>query len=124
MITPWLAVPPALQEQKMSEKMSKHGSISVRCDKAQQERIDTAAALTGVARNQFVFQAVLEKTDRVIGQERRISATAADLGMIMEQLENPPVPNRQLATMLAQYHEKVDNGTLATNASKPVTRDR
>ena len=105
----------------MSEKIAKHGRISVRCAKAQQERIETAAALTGVTMNQFMLQAALEKADRVIGQERRISANAADLSMIMEQLENPPAPNQQLATMLAQYHEKVDNGTLATNAGNPVT---
>lgn len=108
----------------MSEQIFERGRISARCGKEQQERIDTAAALTGATMNQFVLQAALEKADWVIERERRISASAADLEMIMAQLENPPAPNAMLTALLANYQEKVNNGILDTSARRPATPDR
>jgi uncharacterized protein (DUF1778 family) len=92
------------------------GRISLRCTKAQQERIATAATLTGATINQFVLQAALEKADLVIERERGIIVAEADAAMILALLENPPAPNEKLAALLASYKEKVDNGTLRTNA--------
>ncbi len=103
----------------MSELTLERGRISARCAKEQQERIDAAAALTGATINQFVLQAALEKADLVIERERRIAVTEADAAMIMALLENPSAPNEKLAALLANYKEKVDNGTFRTNAGHP-----
>lgn len=103
----------------MSELTLERGRISARCGKEQQERIDAAAALTGATINQFVLQAALEKADLVIERERRIAVTEADAAMIMALLENPSAPNEKLAALLANYQEKVDNGTFRTNAGHP-----
>lgn len=104
----------------MAELMLERGRISARCAKAQQETIDTAAAMTGATMNQFVLQAALEKAEQVIERERRIAASAQDAAMIMNLLENPPEPNAALATLLANYREKVSNGELHSSARLPM----
>lgn len=100
----------------MAETILERGRISARCAKAQQDTIDTAAALTGATMNQFVLQAALEKAEQVIERERRIAASAQDAAMIMALLENPPEPNAALASLLTNYREKVTNGELDTSA--------
>ena len=108
----------------MSELTFERGRISARCAKEQQDRIDTAATLTGATINQFVLQAALEKADWVIDRERHLTVTALDAAMIMSMLENPPEPNEKLAALLENYRTKVNNGTLDTSVGHPSTPDR
>jgi uncharacterized protein (DUF1778 family) len=103
----------------MAELLLERGRISARCAKAQQDTIDTAAALTGASINQFVLQAALEKAEQVIERERRIAASGQDAAMIMAMLENPPEPNAALASLLQDYREKVENGQLHSSARLP-----
>ena len=90
------------------------GRISARCARAQQERIEAAAALCGATANQFVLQAALEKAERVIERERVIVADGNDAAMIMNLLENPPSLNAALTGLLGNYKKKVGDGFIHT----------
>ncbi len=90
------------------------GRISARCARAQQERIEAAAALCGATANQFVLQAALEKAERVIERERVIVADRDDAAMIMNLLENPPSLNAAMTGLLSTYKKKVADGRINT----------
>lgn len=108
----------------MVESTMERGRISARCAKSQQEKIDTAAALSGATSNQFVLQAALEKAERVIERERAIFADPADAAMIMNLLENPPEPNAALSNLLENYKKKVKHGLIRSSAKSTRTSGR
>lgn len=97
---------------KMVGIVIERGRISARCAKEQQEKINTAAALSGATLNQFVLQASLEKAEQVIERERMIAVNAHDAAMIIDMLENPPEHNAALSDLLATYRKKVENGVI------------
>lgn len=104
----------------MDGQVMERGRISARCAKEQQERIDTAAALSGATLNQFVLQAALEKAEWVIDRERMVSVGKEDTARIMEMLENPPPPNAALSRLLTDYKKKVDDGLIVSSVQSAV----
>jgi uncharacterized protein (DUF1778 family) len=71
-----------------------------------QEKLQMAADLMGATLNQFVVQAAMEKAEKVIDSEERITLTRRESLRLMELLENPPPRNEKLQKLMAKYKER------------------
>jgi len=68
-----------------------------------QEKLQMAADLMGATLNQFVVQAAMEKADKVIDSEERITLTRRESLRLLELLENPPPRNEKFLKAQARY---------------------
>ena len=71
-----------------------------------QEKLQMAADLMGATLNQFVVQAAMEKAEKVVESEARITLTRRESLRLLELLENPPPWNDKLKKLMADYKER------------------
>ena len=102
----------------------KRGRIMARVPQHVHDTLQQAAGLLGVALNQFVVQAALNKAQRVIERERAIRLTGDDAAFLLKLLENPPAPNARLRRAFRHYksgNAGAEHSTIALQPrSKPV----
>lgn len=102
----------------MAHAIEERGRITARVSQSVQEKLQAAADLQGATLNQFVVQSALEKAERIIDRETTISLTRRDAAMLITMLENPSKPNAALLKTLERYKNKVENGSLRSNAGQ------
>ena len=71
-----------------------------------QEKLQMAAELVGATLNQFVVQAAMEKAEKVIDSEARITLTRRESLRLLELLENPPPRNEKFLKAQARYRRR------------------
>jgi len=68
-----------------------------------QEKLQMAAELMGTTLNQFVVQAAIEKADKVVENEARITLTRRESLRLLDMIENPPPRNEKFLQAQARY---------------------
>lgn len=94
------------------------GRITARMPQAIQDKLKEAVELTGATLSQFVVQSALERAELILEREKQICLTRADAAMLIDLLEHPPRANGALRKALKQYKNKVQDGTLDSNAGQ------
>lgn len=98
----------------MTTVSTDRGSITANVPLQIQETLETAAGMIGTTVSQFIIQIALREAERIIESERVIRLSAEDSKAFLDALDNPPVPNDKLMTVLqnhaAQYNDQT--GTL------------
>lgn len=77
--------------------------ITARVSVSVAEKINEAAELAGTTVNNFVVQAALKEAQRVIDREKTIYVSKNDAAMLLNLLENPPVPNAALTRAFERF---------------------
>ncbi|MFP5390872.1 MAG: DUF1778 domain-containing protein [Gammaproteobacteria bacterium] len=67
--------------------------ITARISASVAETLNAAAELTGTTLNGFVVQAALEKAQKIVDREKRITMSHHDAVMLLNLLDSPPKPN-------------------------------
>jgi uncharacterized protein (DUF1778 family) len=73
---------------------------------------DEAAELEGRSLSDIIIAATTEAVAEIIGRNRIIRVSQADMEQIMEGLRNPPEPNEALKEAAAAYRKAIETGEL------------
>lgn len=80
--------------------------ITARISTAVAEVLNSAAELTGTTLNGFVVQAALEKAQKIVDREKRITISRDDAAMLLNLLDNPPQPNEAMQRGFKRFMEE------------------
>lgn len=80
--------------------------ITARISSAVAEVLNSAAQLTGTTLNGFVVQVALEKAQKIVDREKRITISHDDAAMLLNLLDNPPKPNEALQRGFKRFMEQ------------------
>jgi len=69
------------------------------------ETLHRAAELSGATLNQFLVEAALKEAVQVIEREQRLSLSRKDAELLLNLLDNPPLPNEKLTVARQRYRE-------------------
>lgn len=88
--------------------MSTTASVRVtnRISQQLQEKLLLAADMMGATLNQFVIQAAAEKAEKMVENEQRLLLTRRESMHILGLLENPPMMNDKLTSLMANYDRR------------------
>jgi|tagenome__1003787_1003787.scaffolds.fasta_scaffold17682374_1 uncharacterized protein (DUF1778 family) len=84
----------------MHQRSSVREQINIRASAEQRELIDRAAELLGRNRTDFMLESVLREAEHVLLEQRLFRLDASAFDSIADLLDNPPVPNAELRTLL------------------------
>ncbi len=76
--------------------------INVRLPVKTRDLIDSAAALTGKTRTEFVLESARQHAADVLLDQRLLSLDEASYSKFLDVLDNPPAPSAQLKALLAE----------------------
>ena len=80
--------------------------ITARISTAVAEVLNSAAELTGTTLNGFVVQAALEKAQKIVDREKRITISRDDAAMLLNLLDSPPQPNAAMQWGFKRFMEE------------------
>ncbi|KQQ47220.1 hypothetical protein ASF61_00760 [Duganella sp. Leaf126] len=80
--------------------------ITARISTAVAEVLNSAAELTGTTLNGFVVQAALEKAQKIVDREKRITISQDDAAMLLNLLDHPPEPNEAMKRGFKRFMEQ------------------
>lgn len=88
--------------------MSTTASVRVtnRISQQLQEKLQLAADMMGATLNQFVIQAAAEKAEKMVENEQRLLLTRRESMRILGLLENPPMMNDKLTSLMTDYDRR------------------
>jgi uncharacterized protein (DUF1778 family) len=88
--------------------MSTTASVRVtsRISQQLQEKLQLAADMMGTTLNQFVIQAAAEKAEKMVENEQRLLLTRRESMRILGLLENPPMMNDKLTSLMTDYDRR------------------
>jgi uncharacterized protein (DUF1778 family) len=75
--------------------------INVRLPVKTRELIDSAAALVGKTRTEFVLESARQHAADVLADQRLLSLDETSYSAFLDVLDNPPAPSEQLKALLA-----------------------
>ena len=79
--------------------------FSIRPSADAHERLTLAASWRGQTLSAFVLGAAMREADAVISTRDRIELTQDDAAMVLDLLDNPPVPNEAMRRALKLHAE-------------------
>lgn len=91
-------------EQRQSAKSER---IAVRVTPAVKERVERAAGLVGRSVSDFTTEAVQERADAVIRDQRAMELSDRDMDALLAALENPPEPNQATLRAMARRRARI-----------------
>ena len=94
--------------QQMEE--GKTTRVALRLTRQQAEQLDSAIAITGQSKTEFISQAIAERAADLLRQQRMLALTDRDMDVLLSAIESPGAPNdamqRGMATLRAhRAHE-------------------
>ncbi len=69
-------------------------------------RLDQAVALAGRSQTDLITEAIAEKADAVIREQRLLDLTDRDMRALLDAIENPPAPNEAMLRSIARWRER------------------
>ena len=69
-------------------------------------RLDRAVALTGRTQTDLITEAIADKSDAVIREQRLLELTDRDMGALLSALEHPPAPNDAMRRSIVRWRDR------------------
>lgn len=80
--------------------------VALRIRSADKAKVMRAAALEQSDLTDFILRHTLRAADLAISNNERVSLSARDSALVLDLLDNPPVPNANLLIAAQKYHGK------------------
>lgn len=93
---------PAPARKRSSTTPRRDATINLRLSVKERDLIDTAAAVSGTTRTEFVLDSVRRRAVDVMLDQRFFSLDAEAFDAFTRALESPPVPNDRLKRLMAK----------------------
>jgi uncharacterized protein (DUF1778 family) len=84
-----------------TETATRTTTINLRVPKVTRQLIDTAAAVVGKSRTEFMLESARQHAIDVLLDQRLFVLTSEQHDAFMEALDNPPLPNAALKNLLS-----------------------
>jgi uncharacterized protein (DUF1778 family) len=92
--------------------------ITARISTAIAETLNSAAELSGTTLNSFVVQAALEKAQKIVDREKRITISNHDAAMLLNLLDSPPKPNAAMERGFKRFMKEKYGQSESANAGE------
>jgi uncharacterized protein (DUF1778 family) len=89
------------QPAEAAEPATRTTTINLRVTQAARQLIDTAAAVVGKSRTEFMLESARQHAIDVLLDQRLFVLDGEQHDALMEALDNPPLPNAALKKLLA-----------------------
>lgn len=106
-------------EKAMDTVAAKQDRIGARVPHEVYETLCRAAELTGATVNQFLVQAALKEAQAVIEREEVLRLSSREWNWLLELVEAPPKPNKQLQAALKKYGKALKDDAASSFSWQP-----
>lgn len=96
--------PPALPQRR--PRPTKSRRIAFRLTDDLGARLDRAVALTGRTQTDLITEAIADKMDAVIREQRLLALTDRDMAALEAALARPPSPNEAMLRSIARWRDR------------------
>jgi uncharacterized protein (DUF1778 family) len=86
--------------------MTKSRRIAFRLTEELGAQLDRAVTLSGRGQTDLITEAIAEKADAVIREQRLLELTDRDMEALLASVEHPPVPNEAMLRSIARWRER------------------
>ena len=93
--------PVAASKDRMTRKAPKASNINLRVSRQTRELIDSAAAVVGKSRTEFMLESARQHATDVLLDRRLFVLSEDQYRAFMNVLDNPPPPNAALKKLMA-----------------------
>src|SRR5687767_4395442 len=69
-------------------------------------QLDRAVALSGRSQTDIITEAIADKAEAVIREQRLLELTDRDMDALLAAIENPPAPNEAMLRSIARWRER------------------
>jgi uncharacterized protein (DUF1778 family) len=69
-------------------------------------KLEHAVALSGRSQTDFITEAIADKADAIIQEQRILELTDRDMEALLAVLANPPAPNEAMLRSAARWRER------------------
>jgi uncharacterized protein (DUF1778 family) len=93
---------PAATKRATSKAPRRDATINLRLSAKVRDLIDTAAAMSGTTRTEFVLESARRRAIDVMLDQRLIALDEKDWAAFTRALDEPPMPNARLKSLMAR----------------------
>jgi uncharacterized protein (DUF1778 family) len=97
------------QQAKMprARRTAKSRRIAFRLTDELGTKLEHAVALSGRSQTDFITEAIADKADAIIQEQRILELTDRDMEALLAALANPPPPNEAMLRSIARWREHI-----------------
>lgn len=78
--------------------------VALRLSRQQAAQLDSAIALTGQSKTEFISQAIAERAAELLREQRVLALTDRDMDALLSSIDSPGAPNEAMLRGLAKLH--------------------
>ena len=86
-------------------RTAKSQRIAFRLTEELGAKLEHAVALSGRSRTDFITEAIADKADAILQEQRILELTDRDMETLLAALANPPAPNEAMLRSVARWRE-------------------
>ena len=89
-----------------AQRTAKSRRIAFRLTDELGTKLEHAVALSGRSQTDFITEAIADKADAIIQEQRILELTDRDMEALLAVLANPPAPNEAMLRSAARWRER------------------
>lgn len=96
-------------------------TINIRAEEGQKQILTRAASLSGQNLSSFMLESATKEAEKRLEKTPRIEVTVEGMKEILEAIENPGEPNKELVEAAARFKKNYSNGRVSFSTDKEET---
>ena len=88
------------------QRATKSRRIAFRLTEELGAQLDRAVALTGRSQTDLITEAIADKAEAVVREQRLLELTDRDMDALLAALDDPPAPNEAMLRSIARWRER------------------